>query len=142
MREDLSNQIDLCADKPACIASPSTNTQDNFTHVPSHTLLRSNYFVHDCDLVALIALCRTRSDDIKRRYRILEEGQKAMKKTAKPPLTESTTKAPQKDAPSAVKPMNCICCGMQISLPCWACAICGTRSSARASVWSDISFSC
>ncbi|KAF5325471.1 hypothetical protein D9619_010061 [Psilocybe cf. subviscida] len=129
MKEDLSNEVDLCADKPACIASSTTNTQNNFVHVPSHTLLRSHYFIHDCDLAALIALCRTRSDDIKRKYRILEEGKKVTKRNAKSSKTGKATDAAQKDESLAVEPMICVCCMKRVSLPCWVCATCAVDTA-------------
>ncbi|KAF5325476.1 hypothetical protein D9619_010064 [Psilocybe cf. subviscida] len=129
MKEDLSNQVDLCVDKPACIASPTTNMDYNFVHIPSHTLLRSNYFIHDCDLAALIALCRTRSDDIKRKYRLLEEGKKATKRKARSSKIGKAIEASQKDESSAAEPMTCVCCQGHVSLPCWICATCALHTA-------------
>ncbi|KAF5325410.1 hypothetical protein D9619_010003 [Psilocybe cf. subviscida] len=124
MKEDLSNQIDLCSDTTKCIENASSNTQHDFVHTPSHTLLRQKFWLHKIHLSSFIPQCRTRSENIKKRFRTLEENKKIAKKIAKASKSGKSGHTSQVEQVSDVQPLICVCCEKEASLPCWVCATC------------------
>jgi len=125
MKEDLSNQIDLCTDTPKCIENASSNPRHDFVHSPSHTLLRSKFFLHKIYFSGFIVQqCRTTSENIKKRFRTLEENKKMAKKMAKALKSGKSGHTMQMEEASNVEPLMCVCCEKEVSLPCWVCAIC------------------
>lgn len=138
MKEDLSNQIDLCMDTPKCIESASSNTLHDFVHTPSHTLLRQKSFIHKMHLATFIPACRTRSENIKKRFRTLEENKKIAKKIAKASKSGKSGHASQLQEASDVQPLLCVCCEKEVTLPCWICATCGMSTFKEATLISQI----
>ncbi|KAF5325408.1 hypothetical protein D9619_010005 [Psilocybe cf. subviscida] len=130
MKEDLSNQIDLCSDTPKCIENPCANPRHDFVHIPSHTLLRQKFFLHKIYYSGFIASeCRTRSENIKKKFRALDEKKKIAKKTAKASKSGKSGQTSQMEEGTNVEPLFCVCCEKEVSLPCWICATCATDTA-------------
>ncbi|KIM34875.1 hypothetical protein M413DRAFT_450024 [Hebeloma cylindrosporum] len=115
MDEDLSTQIDLCAD---CIGNPNISSESNFAHDSSHSLIRSTHRIHECELASMIPQARLRSERIKSSFRTVEAKDKVPNETSS---VDSDQEA--RDAP-AVVPFRCACCSDKITLPCWVCLGC------------------
>ncbi|KAF5325407.1 hypothetical protein D9619_010006 [Psilocybe cf. subviscida] len=122
-KEDLSTYLTFCADKPKCIQNPSSNTELDFVHIPSHTLLRQKSYLHGIYFSGFFPQCRTRSEDVKKRFRTQDEKQKMAKKTAKVSKSGMSGQISQMEA-SNVQALFCVCCKKEVSLPCWICATC------------------
>lgn len=114
MDEDLSSQIDLCAD---CIGTPNLSSDSHFAHDLSHSLIRSTHRIHECELASMIPQARLRSERIKSSFRAVE---------AKDTAPNATVDADQETrAAPALVPFQCACCSEKITLPCWVCVGCG-----------------
>jgi len=115
MDEDLSSQIDLCAD---CIEMPNLSSESQFAHDLSHSLICSKHRIHECELASMIPQARLRSERIKSSFRAVE---------AKGTAPNTAVDADQEThvAPDFVL-FQCVCCSENITLPCWVCVGCGT----------------
>jgi hypothetical protein len=114
MDEDLSSQIDLCAE---CIQTPNLASESHFAHDVSHSLIRSTHRIHECELASMIPQARLRSERIKSSFRAAE---------AKDTAPNATVNTDQKTrAAPVVDPFQCACCSEKITLPCWICVSCG-----------------
>lgn len=114
MNEDLSSQIDLCAD---CIETPNLSSESHFAHDVSHSLIRSTHRIHECELASMIPQARLRSERIKSSFRAVE---------AKDTAPNATVNADQETRAAPVAaPFQCACCSEKIALPCWVCVGCG-----------------
>ncbi|KDR73637.1 hypothetical protein GALMADRAFT_142100 [Galerina marginata CBS 339.88] len=127
MEEDLSDQIDMCAE---CIDSRVFTRETRFVHHFSHSLIRSSRCIHYCELATMIPHARLRSERIKASFKAsaarkqLSQGHEV--KTTK---NVGISKA-WRDSDDAVRsrlttlPLICACCRKELTLPCWACVTC------------------
>lgn len=124
MEEDLSNQIDMCAE---CIDSSVFNRPNKYIHHPSHTLIRFTRRFHYCQVATVILEARTRSDRVKTSFKALENSTTDVERKG----LEKKIARTASDADKIVKskpfltPLVCACCAKTLTLPCWACVICG-----------------
>lgn len=126
---DFTNQIDLCCD-PLCIASSISYPSINLVHESSHTLLRHDNYIFAFELPILIPQWRTRSENVKKRFRTLDEQKKMTKKHGRPTMYTMGVQDRVQHTEVIVHPLFCVCCREQtkVTLPCWICAVCGMCS--------------
>lgn len=123
MEEDFSDEIDMCAE---CIDSSVFNRPNKYIHHPSHSLLRFTRRFHYWQKATIIPEARSRSERVKASFKALEhnmtdgERKEHEKKTVRPSDADKVVKS----KPSLTQ-LVCACCGKALTLPCWACVICG-----------------
>ncbi|KAF8912168.1 hypothetical protein CPB84DRAFT_1957799 [Gymnopilus junonius] len=124
MEEDLSDQIDMCAE---CIDSSVFNRPNRYIHHPSHSLLRFTRRFHYCQAATIIPEARSRSERVKASFKALEH---STTDSDRKELEKKTSRAPDADKLIKSKPsltaLVCACCGKALTLPCWVCVICAT----------------
>lgn len=135
MKEDLTNQIDLCVGSSKCIENACSNSHNDFVHTPSHTLLRQKFFLHKFYLSSFISQCRARSENTKERFRTLEENGWVANNIAKAWKSRKSGHTSQMEEASNFEPLFCVCCVREVSLPCWTCATCGASLCGSRADW-------
>ncbi|KAF5325270.1 hypothetical protein D9619_009984 [Psilocybe cf. subviscida] len=128
---DLTNQIDLCGN-PLCIDSSTSYPFANLIHESSHTLLRHNNYVFACELPILLPHCRTLSENVKKRFRALDEQKQMSDKIVR--RTGKSRKGEQRRTQGkevVIQPLICVCCRepKEVTLPCWICATCDSETA-------------
>lgn len=118
--EDASNAISMCAE---CIDSPVFNKPNKYIHHPSHTLIRFTRRFHFGEVNVIIPAARARSDRVKASFKALEEKESDTKEQIKK-ASKAFTDRTVRSKPFFI-PLVCACCGKNLTLPCWACIICG-----------------
>ncbi|KAF8883174.1 hypothetical protein CPB84DRAFT_1851026 [Gymnopilus junonius] len=129
IEDDLSHSIDLCSN---CFDKPDVLHAQDYTHIPSHSLLRSQQYIHNFEVKTLLAESRRISERSKKIFGALEAKSKETKerrsrkapkgKIARSQTTEQdhTNTTNEVDEPA----QTCACCAKPVSTPCWVCVSC------------------
>ncbi|KAF5318870.1 hypothetical protein D9619_010940 [Psilocybe cf. subviscida] len=119
IEDDYSNRVDFCVDSN-CSELQNTFSTTDLVHSPSHTILRCTERIYTYELPNIASQAQILSESVKKRFReqnsVKNQFHKVDMKTGK--------SNPASDNKAVVPHLTCSCCGIPLTLPCWACAIC------------------
>ncbi|KAF9009703.1 hypothetical protein BDQ17DRAFT_1348671 [Cyathus striatus] len=111
-RANVNNSLDFCIE---CHSTATVPVYD--AHTSSHSLLRGDRFLHDCNRTWALPVARRTSERLKAAFK----SQAEMEKSQENHNDSAVTREKEETAASLFK---CFYCENVISLPCWVCLEC------------------
>lgn len=124
VEEDFSNAVDFCVED-RCSDTLTEFDRRDFVHSFSHTLIRSTQRLLAYEIPYLFIVSQLRSERVKRSFREQEAAKVGVDPNVEKAVSTATTEAELAGKPSITALVCCIC-DQDLTLPCWACASCGT----------------